>query len=334
MKLAWLTLIVLLIGAGVLKLTLTDSESRNQPASAVTMPSPETAAAAEADSPFALSEVDVSESENQRVGASPRQAAQLSDEQPLQADWRVDVTAMRPPLSEQELGQLVRQLKNNPEFLQQLMDEFRQEIDAERKRWLASVLGEVGDEQVTLLASELIFSGDAASRSLGMNLLQDIQPGNAEAREIVSGMLTTEIEPVVLVDALTALAKPGDVDAQSRAHLSDQVAWLTTHQDDTVRGISLDILSRWSNDARYTDVLLAGMDDTSEQVRTAAAYALVSHEDQSPVVIDRLFATLAVTEETTRVKRATILALKSMPLTPTQQVELQAIERQLNTVRR
>lgn len=333
MKLAWLTLTVLLIGAGVLKLTLTDSESKDQPAFSVTVPSPETAAATEADSPFALSEVDVSESENQRVGAPP-QAVQLSGEQSLQADWRVDVTAMRPPLSEEELSQLVRRLEDNPAFLQQLMDEFRQEIDSERKRWLASVLGEVVDEQVTLLASELIFSGDAASRSLGMSLLQDIQPGNAEARDIVSSMLATEIEPLVLVDALTALAKPGDADEQSRTNLSDQVAWLTTHHDDTVRGISLDILSRWSNDARYTDVLLAGMDDTSEHVRTAAAYALVSHEDQSLVVVDRLFATLAVAEETTRVKRATILALKSMPLTPTQQAELQAIEKQLNTVRR
>ena len=214
------------------------------------------------------------------------------------------------------------------------MDEFRQETDPARKQWLASVLGEVGDEQVTLLASELIFSGDVASRSLGMSLLQDIQPGNAQARDIVSSMLATEVEPDVLVDALTALARPGDVDNQSRAYLSDQVAWLTTHQDDTVRGISLDILSRWSDDARYTDVLLAGMDDTSERVRTAAAYALVRHEDQSPAVVARLFATLAAADETTRVKRAAVLALKSMPLTPAQQAELQILEKQLNTVQR
>lgn len=326
-------LIVVVIGAGVLTLLVTDSEMQDQPAVSVDMSSAQLPSEAESNSPFALSEGKFIEGENEGESTLSEDASSANDAA-LQADSQVDVSALQPPLSEQELGLLVQQLKDYPALLQQLMDEFRQETDPDRKLWLADVLGEVGDEQVTLLASELIFSGDVASRSLGMSLLQDIQPGNEQARDIVSGMLATEIEPDVLVDALTALAKPGDVDTQSRANLSDQVAWLTTHQDDTVRGISLDILSRWSNDSQYTDVLLAGMDDASERVRTAAAYALVKHEDQSPVVVERLFATLTTAGETAGVKRAAILALRSMPLTSAQQVELQVLERQLNRVRR
>lgn len=336
MKYLWAVPVVVLIGAGVLTLILADSDDKDQPESLVNVSSPTSQVQDHSDSPFAVREGDGDASENSDELASSRQDAVPANEIPVQAnpDVNVDVTALQPPLSEEELGLLVQHLKDNPALLQQLMDEFRQETNPERKQWLAGVLGEVGDEQVTLLASELIFSGDAASRSLGMSLLQDIQPGNAQARDIVSSMLATEIEPDVLVDALTALARPGDVDAQSRANLSDQVAWLTTHQDDTVRGISLDILSRWSDDARYTDVLLAGMDDASERVRTAAAYALVSHEDQSAAVVDRLFATVASADETTGVKRAAIRALNSMALTSAQQAELEVLEGRLNTVRR
>lgn len=243
-----------------------------------------------------------------------------------------DIPSWDASLSEDELGLLVARLKNDPALLAQLMDEFRQELDPDRKKRLAMVLGEVGGEQVTLLASELIFSGDSDARSLGMDLLQDIQPGNAQARNIASNMLATEVDPDTLVDAMTALASPGEVDASSRAYLSDQLALLATHEDESVRSISLDILSRWSDDGRYTDVLVSGLNDSSEYVRASAAYALVSHEDQSPDVVDRLFSTLRASVETAHVKRAVILALRSMPLTAAQDSELVSLERRLNTV--
>lgn len=245
-----------------------------------------------------------------------------------------DLPSWDSTLSEAQLKDLVARLRADPALFQQLIDEFRQESDPQRKLRLAMVLGEVGGEQATLLASELIFSGDSDERTLGMDLLQDIQPGNAQARDIVSGMLATEVEPDVLIDAMTALSRPGDVDNDSRAFLSDQLAWLTTHQDDGVRSISLDILSRWSDDGRYTDTLLAGLDDDSEYVRGSAAYALAGHEDDSSAVIDRLFSTIRRAGESPSVIRAAILALRSMPLTSAQLAELDAIELRLNTVRR
>ncbi|MBX2879481.1 MAG: HEAT repeat domain-containing protein [Granulosicoccus sp.] len=248
-------------------------------------------------------------------------------------DTPVDVTTLgRAPIqSEDELQALLARLRSDPALLSQLIDELRQETDPERLKLLAQIVGEVGGEQVALVASELIFSGDETSRALGLDLLQKIQPGNPEAREIVSGMLTTEVEPAVLVDTLTTLAVPGDVDDQSRAYLADQVAWLSDHQDASVRSVSLDILSRWTRDDQYTHVLLGGLDDQSDIVRRSAAYALAEHEDKNPQVIDRLILSATDHSETERVRRAALLALSRMPLTDQQRQSIKQTERELNT---
>jgi hypothetical protein len=235
-------------------------------------------------------------------------------------------------LTEAQMQSLVGRLGADPQLLDSLIDEMRQETDPERRKLLAQILGEVGGDSVMLLASEFIFSGDSISRELGLDLLQMVQPGNSQAREIVAGMLATEVEPQVLVNTLTTLAVPGDVDAQSRAYLSDQVAWLADHEDPGVRSVSLDILSRWTANPQYTPVLLDGLNDESEHVRTSAAYALVSHEDQSPEVIDRLFSVLDNTTESKQVRRAAILALRNMPLSREQQQIVNTTEQELNTV--
>ena len=231
--------------------------------------------------------------------------------------------------SEDELRELVDSISADPALLQLLMDAYRQELDPLRRQTLASILGLVGGEQVTELASELIFSGDATQRAEGMDLLQSVQPGNAIARDIVSGILATEVEPDVLIDALTALAKPGSVDAQSRAQLSDQVSRLATHDSEDVRGISLGILSRWADGVAYTDVFVSALDDTSRHVRTAAVYALHDHVENQELVVDRLFSVLRNTDEHLRVRSAALLSLKSQTLTPAQLLELERLEIEL-----
>lgn len=287
----------------------------------------------EVDSPFGVIDNDISNSDSSvdNTGGVSQPARESVSKT---SDESVETPAWGSSLSEAQLKDVVARLNANPALLQQLIDEFRQETDPQRKQQLSIVLGAVGGEQATLLASELIFSGDSDERTLGMDLLQTIQPGNAQARDIVSGMLATEVEPGVLIDAMTALSRPGDVDTDSRAFLSDQLAWLTTHDDDGVRSISLDILSRWSDDGRYTETLLTGLGDSSEYVRGSAAYALAGHEDKSSAVIDRLFDTVRKAGETESVKRAAILALRSMPLSANQIAELDALELRLNTVRR
>ena len=251
-------------------------------------------------------------------------ATERSADRKLPPDWGAE-------LSDEEFNNLVAVLKADASLFQQLIDDFRQETDSARKQRLAILLGAVGGDEITGLASELIFSGDSESRALGLQLLQDVQPGNAQARDIVSGLLSTEVQPEILKDALSVIAKPGVADAQSRATMSDQVALLTKHEDDGVRSISLDILSRWSQDGRYTDTFLAGLDDQSEYVRASAAYSLANHEDPSPVAIERLFGLVRDAEELKTVKRAAVLALRSMPLAESQLVELAALEKQMNT---
>ncbi len=247
----------------------------------------------------------------------------------------VDVSQVgRAPMSDTDFESMVARLLSDPALLQQLIDEFRQEQDPERLALLARLLGEAGGASVTQIASELIFSGDEASRELGLQLLRQVQPGNSQARDMASGLLATEVEPRVLVSTLSALASPGTVDEASRAMLSDQVALLASHEDAGVRGISLDILSRWSTDGRDTPILLNGLLDPEPRVRESAAYALVGHEDANGTVLESLFTVVRNVDEQRAARKAAVMALHSFSLSDVQRDELQGLERDLNTVRR
>ena len=284
-------------------------------------------------SPFAV-RVDENESAHSQGSSQNNEINDTSDSAGI-ADAGIPqpLQSLDQQLDEANFMRWVEQLRLDPALLNSLIDQFRQETDPFRKQQIADLLGTIGGEQITQLASELVSSGDAESRTLGMSLLQDVQPGNAQARDMVSAMLSTEQETPMLIDALTALASPGEVDDSSRQHLADQVALLTSHQDDGVRSISLDVLSRWSQDSQYTDILMAGLDDESQYVRASAAYALVGREnDSSSTLIDRLFSVASDPDEVKRVKRAALQALRSMSLTEAQREQASSLEQQLNTV--
>lgn len=247
----------------------------------------------------------------------------------------IDVTSLgHSAMDDAEFLQLADALRSDPVLLQQLIDEFRQETDATRRAALSRILGEVGGDGVMLTASELIYSGDDASRRIGLELLQKIQPGNPAARDIASTLLATEVEPTILVDTLTTLARPGTVDDNSRQILSDQVAFLTDHEDSRVRSVSLNILSRWSKDGQYTDVLRNGLSDQEPVVRESAAYALVGHKNASQTLIDSLLSVAIDASENTQVRRGAILALKGMPIDNAVRQQVTAAELELDTVRR
>ncbi len=243
----------------------------------------------------------------------------------------IDLYALgRKNFSDDEFNALVERLRADPVLLQSLLDEFRQETDPERLRRLSQLLGDVGGPDVTAAASELVFSGDPDSRAIGLELLKHVQPGNADAREIVSGILATEIEASTLVDTLNAIAVPGAVDADARAGLAEQVALLTSHDDPAVRRSSLDILSRWTDDPRHTPVLLNGLTDTDSSVRETAAYSLVGHEDASEEVILNLLYVVENEQEAEQTRRGAILALRGMPISDTQHQQLIALEKLLD----
>jgi len=247
----------------------------------------------------------------------------------------IDVTTLGwSPVSDEAFEQLVARLRNDPALLQQLVDEFRQETDPERRMQLLNLLGEAGGSAVTLAASELIYSGNPESRRQGLELLQMVQPDNAEARNIASSLLTTEVEPGVLVSTLTTLANPADVDDESREFLSEQIAILATHDDASVRSISLDILSRWSTSGQFTSVLVNGLSDSADVVRESAAYSLVGRQDAGESVMAALYAVAIDPSENRRARRGSILALRGMPITFSQREALVRAERELDTEKR
>lgn len=252
--------------------------------------------------------------------------------QPLHS---IDVMNLgRSTMSDDEFLHAVDVLRDNPQLLQQLIDEFRQETDIERRSVLARILGDVGGDSASLTASELIYSGDAESRQLGLQMLQRIQPGNAAAREIASTLLATEVEPAMLVGTLTSLAKPGTVDVKSRQFLSEQVAFLTDHENASVRSTSLDILSRWSNDGRYTEVLRNGLADRESLVRESAAYALVGHQNVTQNLIESLLSVAVDPSEDKRARSGAILALQGMPIDSSVRQQVAAAQLELNRIRR
>ncbi len=290
---------------------------------------------AETDAQANTSAALTTQSESQNSITSDSQSASSSN------SVLVDSSENFPPLDISAIGQssindadfeaLVERLRADPQLLLQLIDEFRQETNPQRLAILSRLLGEVGGPDVTLSASELIFSGDAQSRALGLELLQQVQPGNSDARDIVSGLLATEVEPGVLVSTLTTLASPGNVDDVARANLSEQVAYLTEHDDASVRAISLNILSRWTTDSRYTSVLIGGLNDSIPTVRESAAYALVGHEDPSQDVLDSLFTVIDNNQENESVRRGAILALRGMALSDAQRTHIAKVERALDS---
>lgn len=283
-------------------------------------------------SPFAVEPVTVTNQPRIAIPLPPEDTVlQLPDRQlPV-----LDVTQIgQAPMSDADFESVVARLKSDPALRRQLIDEFRQEQDPQRLALLARLLGEAGGAAITQLASELIFSGNETSRLLGLQLLRHVQPGNAQARDMASGLLATEVDPGVLMSTLTALAIPGTVDENSRAVLSDQVALLTSHDDAGVRGVSLDILSRWSTDGRDTPVLINGLLDPEPRVRESAAYALVDHEDQNGAVVESLFTVVRNVDELRATRSAAVMALNSFSLSQAQRDELQNLKRDLNTVRR
>lgn len=291
------------------------------------------------DSPFALASDPRGSIEPEVAANQPAKESDRSQEETValvsETAAAIDVSQIgRSPINDADFDALVAHLRADPDLLRRLIDEFRQEQDAGRSQQLMKLLGYAGGAEVTLLAGELIYSGNAQSRQLGLQMLQRAQPGSADVQQIAGELLATEVAPEVLVDTLAMLARPGAVASEQRSLVADQVAVMASHPDAGVRGVSLDILSRLSTDGRDTGVLLAGLTDSDPRVRESAAYALVGHEERSTAVTNPLWQLARDTQESRSVRSAAIMALNSLALPDDQSRELKAIERELNTVKR
>ena len=258
--------------------------------------------------------------------APPPDVARAVDDDP------VDLLALgREPIGDDEFERLAARLARDPALLQGLVDEIRSETDPERLERLLFLLGEVDDPAVAALAAELVYSGDPALSALGLDLLKRVRPGDPDAQAVVSGLLATETEARLLVPTLTALARPGATPAAERAALAGQVALLTDHPDPAVRRSSLDILSRWSDDATHTSRLVAGLGDEDPSVRRAAAFAFVGFPDQGEEVRRELFAVADDRGNDEGTRRGALLALKRMELGEGERDRVASIQRRLDT---
>ena len=279
--------------------------------------------------PAASTDDAVEDGRNSSVEASA--AARVASDDVVPLAGPVDVTSLgRAPLSDEDFEALVARLAVDPDLARALADEFRSESDPERLTLLARLLGELGGPAASDLAAELVFSGDAGSREIGLELLRQVQPDSAEARDVVSSLLATESEGDALLSTLAVLSKSADVDARTRATLTTQVALLTAHEDARVRRRSLGVLSRWSEDSAHVPVLLEGLADPDAKVRQTAAYAFVGRDDPDGTIAPELITVAANDDETERTRRGAILALKSMTLDDGDRQQVMDLERALD----
>lgn len=249
----------------------------------------------------------VAESSGSAESRSRRRVAPL--------EGSVDVTSLGwTALDDDTFEALAARLAEDSALMAALVDEFRSERDPERLARLAVLLGEAGGPEATALAAELAYSADDELRVVGLDLLRRVQPGNAEARDIVSGMLANGTDRDTLVPVLQTLTRPGVVPVDERTRLAGQVALLSTHEDPGVRRLGLGVLSRWSEGSENVELMRGGLADPYPGVREAAAHALVGRPDPDGSIAGELFAVADDTAEEERVRRAALLALKNLPL--------------------
>lgn len=274
-----------------------------------------------ADSPFAA--VDPGAERAVPAGTVPDGGAGVSIPGPIASDGAaiaevapvvgtVDIQALgRDPMSDAEFDALLARLDADPDLLDALIQELRGESDAARIERLSLLLGDLDHPDVTALAVELAYSSDPALRAAGLDLLQRTGDGSlAERDAVVSGLLSTETDPEILMSALGAIARPGNVDASTRASMVTQVTLLTGHEEASVRRGSIEIVSRWTRDGSDTPVLLGGLTDEDASVRRGAAYAFVGHEAIDDQVRRELLRVAEDGAEALETRSAALLALR------------------------
>ena len=233
-------------------------------------------------------------------------------------------------LSDADFRSTVQQLRSDAALLAATMDEFRSETDPQRLNRLAQLLGEVDSPELTPLASELIYSGNVNSQMAGLDLLRRIQPRDAGARDVVVNVLSSQSNPDVLVAALNVLATPGQVNAEQRQTMLNQITPLVNDVSPRVRQRALSTLSKWTNDASLTPTLLSGLTDPDPNVRQTAAYAFVNYPYPDADVSQALLTLLENSDNTKRARRGAALALHGMNLNNQEQQRLLIGERLLN----
>ncbi len=237
------------------------------------------------------------------------------------------------PLSDDELKRLADALANDPALREQLLAEFRANTDPERVRVLVWLIGQFGEEQATQIGGELIFSGDPVSQQAGLTLLGELQPRVDAAREMVASLVMIEPNTEVLVSALDALARPGELPQGSQEQLTNRFVELSTHDDTRMRARAVALLGRWSADANVTGTLVDSTRDTQADVRRNAVYALAQLSSRTTATRDALLAVIQNSDEVAETRQGAINAIKKYSLDSDQQAIVDDINVELQRPR-
>jgi len=218
------------------------------------------------------------------------------------------------PLSDQDYAALLKRLRQEPEFLASLLEEYRLNTDPVRAKRLATLFGDLRNPEIVQTAATLVYSGNPDSQRMGLDLLSRLQPHDDEARSIAMDLLASETDPGLLVATLNVFATPAaGASTDHRELLLDNLNLLATHQHPLVRSHSISLIGRWG-DGTDSNHLIAGLTDTSSVVRARSASALKKAVNPGTSVISGLLAVAEDSSEIKTTRQSALYSLQNMPM--------------------
>ena len=244
----------------------------------------------------------------------------------------IDVTEIGlSPLSDDDYHDLQFRLHNDSALLSGIVEEYRSNTNPRRASQLASLLGEHNVPSVLDVASELVYSGDPTSQTLGLDLLSYLQPQNSVAREIAIDLLTSDLQPALLVSAMNVLATPSDnATYAQKERILTNTSLLADHPSVKVRSHSIELLGRWDQKAGI-DVLSNAISDPHPQVRARAVSALHGLSHPGEFLISKLLSVAENTAEQKTIRQSALYTLQDMPLSAENQLRYQRAQTSVRT---
>jgi|GEM_PF-5131370 len=230
--------------------------------------------------------------------------------------------------SNDEFHKIVRLLRTDPEFLLGLQSEFQTSQNPARLKRLAFMLGDLRDDSLVNVATQMLNSGQSISEIAALQLLGRLQIHSTEAREQILQVINVRPEASVVIGALNALARPMEenVVESERLHVANQITPLLSHPDNEIRRHSYALLFRWADTvADLEPTLLSALEDSDPGVRRTAAQGFIKAPNKTQAAKLALLRMLDNQEESAGNRKAAALALQNFDLAPEEKAQVDKI---------
>jgi hypothetical protein len=180
--------------------------------------------------------------------------------------------------------------KEDPVVMQQLMQSYDKESNAQTRQLIVSLLSNIEKPEILAFSKRLAASGDITQRKDGLSMLQNLGSDSPEVRPIILQTLARETSPEVIMMALAALRPPAEgntatmPDAKDAAAVVAQLRELTRNADPKIRIQSLIQLGQWDKADSSQDQWTQALADQSPQVRQVAVTAIAQSGTRSDTV--------------------------------------------------